>query len=420
MREPSRRHVVLALGTTQTLAWGSSFYLPAIITAPCAMATGVDPSTIFGLFSGSLLISGLLGPWAGRHIDQLGGRELLSVSNVVLAAGLVALGLASSLATVMLAFVLLGFGMGIGLYDAAFATLGRLYGTSARSAITGISLMAGFASTIAWPLTSLGVETIGWRATCYAWAAAHICLGLPLNRGILPKAAPLPSTPEHNAGNTPNHASNRAPVPTIAFDRNMCCLAVAFAGIWFVTGAMATHLPSILMATGASPAQAILAASLMGPAQVVARIVELRWAGVYHPLVSARIAAVGHPLAVSSILCLGPIAAPLAGLIHGLGNGVLTIARGTVPLAIYGPQNYGYRIGLLGAPARIAQALAPFTIAVMLDRAGSTPTLILTGSVGLLTMAALFATQHRTADTNDSVDGSILETGLGTDAKPRD
>lgn len=181
-----RLGVIAALGTAQTLAWGSSYYLPAILADPIAHDLGISSNWFFAAFSGSLVISGLLGPRVGRQIDRVGGRQVLCISNLLLAGGLALLGASTSLWMMSGAWLLLGIGMGFGLYDAAFGALGRIYGSDARSAITGITLIAGFASTVGWPLSSLGLETIGWRETCYAWALAHIVIGLPLNL-MLPK-----------------------------------------------------------------------------------------------------------------------------------------------------------------------------------------------------------------------------------------
>src|SRR4030081_3149486 len=178
--------IILALGTTQTLAWASSYYLPAIVADPIARDLGVSSNWIFAAFSGSLVISALLGPRIGRQIDLVGGRSVLSFSNLTLAAGLTVLGAAHSIPMLVIAWVLLGIGMGCGLYDAAFAALGRIYGEAARGSITGITLIAGFASTVGWPLTAWGLESIGWRNTCFAWAAAHILIGLPINLLMLP------------------------------------------------------------------------------------------------------------------------------------------------------------------------------------------------------------------------------------------
>src|SRR6266849_2924045 len=237
--------VVLALGTAQTLAWGSSYYLPAILADPIARDLGMSSNWFFAAFSASLVISGLLGPRVGRQIDRVGGRQVLSISNVILAAGLALLGTSTSVWMMSGAWLLLGVGMGLGLYDAAFGALGRIYGDSARKAITGITLIAGFASTVGWPLTAFGLETIGWRNTCFAWAAAHILLGLPLNFFMLPavqgaKAAVAASTKPH-----------------IPIDRTMILLAFAFAAAWSVTGALAAHLPRILEAAGATTLQAV-------------------------------------------------------------------------------------------------------------------------------------------------------------------
>lgn len=377
---PVKLPIILALGTTQTLAWGSSFYLPAIIAKPVHDDLGLGPSIVFGAFSMALLISGLVGPAVGRRIDRHGGRGVLTASNLVLASGLALLSIAGNVWGIAAAFVLLGLGMGIGLYDAAFATLGRLHGKDARPAITGIALMAGFASTIAWPITALGVETIGWRHTCFGWAAAHILIGLPLNRFGLP----LPLSRSVAEGDA------RAELPTVTFDRNMWLLAFAFAAIWFVAGAMAAHMPAVLVANGVTPAAAIAASALMGPAQVAARIFEARFLIRFHPLLSARLASAGHPLAALLLVALGPVAAPLFGMLHGCGNGILTIARGTVPLAIYGPANYGYRLGLLGAPARVAQAAAPLAVSLILDLGGAAA-LVVTGCAGVMTGLAFLA-----------------------------
>src|SRR6185312_7956360 len=129
--------VVLALGTAQTLAWGSSYYLPAILADPIADDLGISTNWFFAAVSASLVISGLLGPRVGRQIDRVGGRQVLCVSNLVLAGGLALLGASDSVWAMSAAWLLLGVGMGLGLYDAAFGALGRIYGKDARGTITG-------------------------------------------------------------------------------------------------------------------------------------------------------------------------------------------------------------------------------------------------------------------------------------------
>ncbi len=359
-----RLPTILVLGTTQTLAWASSYYLPAILGDAIAKDVGISSSWFFAMFSASLLVAAVLGPRIGRTIDMFGGRGVLSASNVLFAAGLALLGLAHSIWLVSLAWLLLGVGMGMGLYDAAFAALGRIYGTAARPSITGITLLAGFASTIGWPLSAWGLAELGWRETCFAWAAGHILIGLPLNFFLLPKAQRVDGD-----GSTAK--------PHIPIDRNMCLLAAAFALAWTVTGAMAAHLPRILEAGGATTAQALGAGALIGPAQVLARILEASVLGRSHPLLSARLATSTHPLGAAVLVVFGGGLPALAfAALHGFGNGILTIARGTVPLAIYGPKSYGYRLGLLGAPARIAQAVAPLLFGILVDKIGQASLLV--------------------------------------------
>ncbi len=368
--------IVFALGSTQTLAWASSYYLPAILADPIARDLGVSSNWIFAAFSASLVISAMLGPRVGRQIDLVGGRQVLSLSNLTLAAGLALLGATYSIPVLVLAWLLLGIGMSFGLYDAAFAALGRIYGDSARRSITGITLIAGFASTVGWPLTAWGLDTIGWRNTCFAWAVAHMVIGLPVNFFVLPavkgaKAAVATTVKPH-----------------IPIDRTMILLAFAFAAAWSVTGAMAAHLPRILEAAGATSLQAVSAGALIGPAQVAARIVEASFLSRYHPLLSTRLACLMHPIGAAILALVGGAATSAFAIFHGAGNGVLTIARGTLPLAIFGPQNYGYRLGIIGAPARMAQAIAPLAFGLLIDVMGSR-ILIVSSALSLSALLAL-------------------------------
>ncbi|SHH42907.1 MFS transporter [Bradyrhizobium erythrophlei] len=368
--------IILALGTTQTLAWASSYYLPAILADPIGRDLGVSSNWIFAAFSASLVISALLGPRVGRQIDLVGGRQVLSISNVTLAAGLALLGATHSIPLLVVAWLLLGVGMGLGLYDAAFAALGRIYGGAARGAITGITLMGGFASTVGWPLSTWGLDTIGWRNTCFAWAAAHILIGLPINFFMLPAVKGAKA------------AVATAIKPRIPIDRTMVLLAFTFAAAWTVTGAMAAHMPRILEAAGATTVQAVAAGALFGPAQVVARIIEASFLSRYHPLLSTRLACLTHPIGAAILASAGGAASSAFAIFFGLGNGILTIARGTLPLAIFGPLNYGYRLGIIGAPARMAQAAAPLVFGLLIDTMGSR-VLIVSSALSLSALVAL-------------------------------
>lgn len=381
----SRLVVVSALGTSQTLAWASSYYLPAMLADPIATDIGIPRPWVFAAFSLALLIAAAAGPRIGRAIDRRGGRGVLALSNLVLAGGLVALAFINGPAALFAAWAVLGLGMALGLYDAGFATLTALYGENARAPITGITLFAGFASTVGWPLSSFLNDALGWRETCLVWAALHLVIGLPLNL-LLPRPPELARTPR---------APSKAAAGWKPY-REMLLLAFVFSAVWFVTGAMAAHLPRLLEAAGATPFEAVAAAALMGPAQVAARVVEFLLLRSVHPLVSARIATALHPLGAAVLAVMGPPGAALFAALYGAGNGLLTIARGTVPLAIFGSQGYGERTGLLGAPARAAQAFAPLLFGLLLDRMGTWAILVSTA----LCLAALGALLKLSAKTS--------------------
>jgi MFS family permease len=352
--------VVAVLGTTQTIAWASSYYMPAILGAPIAAALHLPTSVFFGLFSGALLLSAVIGPSVGRLIDRHGGRVLLACSNLVIAAGLVILAAAHGLAALVIAWTVLGVGIGMGLYDPAFAALTWLYGREARSSITGITLIAGFASTIGWPMSAVFLHEFGWRAACLMWAGLNILLAAPANWLLIPRHG-TPATQARAATELPLAEPPRAAMPILAF---------FFAATWFVQGAMAAHLPGLLQAAGASSTAAIAAATLVGPAQVGARLVEFGLLRSFHPIASARLASVLHPIGAAFIALFGVPGIVAFALLHGAGNGMITIVKGTLPLALFGPEGYGRRSGLLSVPARTLQSAAPFLFGLLLDRVG--------------------------------------------------
>lgn len=352
---------MLALGTAQTVAWASSYYLPAILAAPIARDLGLAPTYVFGALSGALVISGLLGPRVGHAIDTFGGRSLLAISNLVFVAGLLLLSVAHGAVVLIAAWVLLGIGMGMGLYEAAFATLARIYGTNARRTITGITLIAGFASTLGWPLTTWLASEYGWRIACQVWAVIHIVLALPLNLS-LPRAVPLDQQPRPGTGQQPGRQSE-----TFA----MVLLAYMFAAASFVSSGISAILPTMLVAFGATPAQALLAGALVGPAQVGARLLEAGWLARFHPLLSARLAMLMNPLGVVALVAGGPLLATTFTVLYGAGNGIITIARGTLPLVLFGPAGFGRRVGMISLPSRVTGAAAPLALGLMVEHIGS-------------------------------------------------
>ena len=379
---------MIALGLAQTLAWGSTYYLPAILANAMAAELGLATAWVFTAFSAGLLVSAFLGPAAGRLIDLYGGRRVLPASNLVFAAGLAMLGTSAGVVSLFASWLVIGIGMSAGLYEAAFSTLAGIYGREARRSITGITLIAGFASTVCWPLSAYMDVTLGWRATCYVWALAHLAIGLPINL-LLPA----------------RRAADKAPQPSAseAVERGrlvlMAGLSFVFAATWFSSTAMAAHLPRVLQESGASLATAVAAAALVGPAQVGARVLEFWLMRHVHPIVSARIATLAHPIGAAGLIAAGSPAATAFAVVHGAGNGVMTISIGTLPLALFGAAGYGLRQGFLMAPARLLSASAPFLFDLLLARYG-TASLAVTAGLGVAAFLVLTIIPVKRASSN--------------------
>jgi predicted MFS family arabinose efflux permease len=372
------RALVLSLGVAQTIAWGSSFYLPAVLAAPMAASLGVSRSQIYLLLSLALLLSALLAPWAGRYIDRHGGRRVLALGTGLFATGLLLLALAQQPWMLVLAWLVLGLAMGCGLYDAAFATLVQQLGSNARKAISGVTLIAGFASTVGWPLSALMASAWGWRGACLGWVALHVLVALPLYLWMPHGAASAPRAPKDTTT-----AAN--PPPVVPDITRLVQMGLLFALWSCVSASVATHLPTLLQAGGVPLAGAVALAALAGPAQVAARLFELGVLSRGSPLLTARLAALGHSAGALCLLVLGPVAALPFVLLHGLGNGLLTIARGTLPLALFGPQSYGARQGWIALPGRLLGALSPWLMGLLLERFG-VGALWLTTAMGLLAL----------------------------------
>jgi MFS family permease len=385
MTQPTSRNVLI-LGLAQLLAWGSTYYLPAMLALPMGLDLGLSNSVVFAAFSWALIVSALLGPAAGSAIDRYGGRRILMLSSLLFATGLGLMSQAEGAALLFLAWTLVGIGMAGGLYEGAFATIVQFYGRQARGPITGITLLGGLASTVGWPLSAWLDLNFGWRQACLCWAAIHLLINLPLYMSLARPAAeaqPTPSGPEQPLP----EAETLAPTQQA---RAAVLLSLIFALTWFISTAMAAHLPRLLQAQGIGLGTALMLGSLIGPAQVAGRLLEYTVLRHVHPLLSARLAGAMHPAGALVFLLAGAPLGALFAVLHGAGNGILTIAKGVLPLVLFGPQGYGLRQGLLMVPARFAQALAPLAFAMALDHWGG-QALWLSAALGGLCLCALLA-----------------------------
>lgn len=361
MTSLQRLRTVSALGVIEIFAWGSSFYLIAVLAEPIAAETGWSAATISAGISLGLLVSGLSATVVGRVIDTFGGRPVLAAGMVLLACGLGLLGMSQSLAGYYVAWAVMGAGMACGLYDAAFSTLGRIFGRDARSAITQLTLWGGFASTVCWPLSAWLVEVAGWRTACFAYAGFHLAVTMPLALFCLPKA------PRVRSGNDTAARPLASPVPVT--DLRFLCLATAGVTLSMLATIWSVHFVSILTASGYATAAAIGIGTLIGPAQVGARVLEMMGRGRHHP-VWTMIASTTAVLIGFGGLLFGMPAA-VAMIAYGAGNGLWSIARGALPLAVFGPEGYARTMGRLATPMLISSAAAPSVGAWMMETIGA-------------------------------------------------
>lgn len=359
-----RWRVIAAIGIIQILAWGSSYYLLAVLAGPIARDTGWSYPLVIAGVSLGLLVAGAVSIRVGRTIEEFGGRRVLAGSALLLAAGLAVMAMAPGIPIYLAAWVLLGAGMGAGLYDAAFSTLGRLYGAQARSAITQLTLWGGFASTVCWPLSAWLVEAVGWRGACLAYAGLHLAVTLPLALFAIPREVRrelVPAKPESAVLRVEAPANRALMVWLLAA---ILTAAGVIAAVWSV------HLITILQAGGVGLADAVALGALVGPAQVGARVVEMALGGRHHPIWTLAIAAVLIAMGLALLWAGGgPLA--IALIAYGAGNGIWSIARGTLPLTLFGANGYAVLIGRLAMPSLLAQALAPWVGAVLLAQLGA-------------------------------------------------
>jgi hypothetical protein len=354
---------VAVLGVTQILAWGAVFYPPVLTVPLIAADRGFSFTFAMGGFSAGLLAAGFVSPTVGALIDRFGGHRVMPFGSLAGAAGLAGLTIASHPVAYFAVWMLLGAAMAASLYDPAFATLGRIFGARARQPITVLTLAGGFASTVSWPATYVLLQPLGWQGTYLVYAALLAFVAAPLHAFALPRTrATHEVVPSEGAAPPPVRPATGA-----AF----LLVVAAFAAYSFVPSGLSAHLLAIFQRAGLEPHVVVLVGMLFGPSQVAARLCEFIFARNIHPLMMARFAA-GMLVASFVLLWLfgfSTLAAVLFAVMFGLANGLITIARGAVPLALFGPVGYGRIIGRIARPALVITAIAPVVIAAVAERA---------------------------------------------------
>jgi predicted MFS family arabinose efflux permease len=350
--------LLVALGVTQIVSWGSIYYAFALLLEPLQRDLGAERSAVAGAFSVALLVSGLCATWIGRTIDRVGGRSVMTLGSAAAALLLAALSQVNSLPALYAAWTGLGVVMAATLYEPAFAVIAHAFRARYRRALTVLTLFGGLASTVFWPLTTALIERFGWREAVLWLAAINLALCVPLHL-LLPRPAG-PATGAPPAGAAPRRTRLWA-------DRRFRALTLAFLAHYIVVSAIAAHLIALLLARGLSPSAAAAIGALIGPMQVAGRVVEFgasRWVRVGQV---GRIAAAAMPLSLLALYWAGASTPGLMlfAVLFGAGNGAMTVVRGALPVEMYGRDHYGAIAGALATPGLLARAVGP-TLAAML------------------------------------------------------
>jgi MFS family permease len=383
--------LLVALGVTQIVSWGSIYYAFALLLEPLQRDLGAGRSEVAGSFSMALLVSGLCATWIGRTIDRRGGRWVMTLGSLAAVVLLAALSQVQSTAALYLVWTGLGVAMAATLYEPAFVVIAQVYRLHYRRALTVLTLFGGLASTVFWPLTTFLVERHGWREAVLWLAAINLVICVPLHLWFLPRSSGAPAP----AAARP--AQQAVPPLRLWSDHRFRALTVAFLAHYVVVSAIAAHLIALLLARGMSAAAAAGIGALIGPMQVAGRIVEFgasRWASVGQV---GRIAAFAMPLSLLALLAAGTDLLWLTAfaVLFGAGNGAMTVVRGALPVELYGRERYGAIAGALATPGLLARAVGPVFAALLWSAFGgygpATAVLVAVAAVG--TTAFAYATR---------------------------
>jgi MFS family permease len=380
---------VLVLGVTQILAWGAIFYPPVLTVPLIAAERGWSMTFAMGGFSLALLTAGLVSPRVGLLIDRHGGHRVMPAGSLLGALGLFLLGFADHPAAYLAVWMLLGVAIAASLYDPAFATLGRVFGTAARRPITALTLIAGFASTVSWPATHILLEAVGWRGTYLVYAGLLAIVAAPLHAFALPRTRADPMARTAATAHVPSTVLKPSGWPFML-------VAAAFSAYAFVPSGLSAHLLAIFGRAGIDAVTVVTIGALFGPAQVAARIVEFVFARRIHPLDVARFA-VAMLLAAFALLALFGLSVATAAafaVMFGMTNGLITIARGAVPLALFGAAGYGHLMGRIGGPFLAIQAIAPLVLAFVAERNSDPAVLAVVAIFALVSFLAFMAVRR--------------------------
>ncbi len=388
MRDPKAPvGIVAALGLTQIIGYGTLYYSFSILAPGMAADLGVTVAQVFAVFSASLFVGGLSAPYVGRQMDRVGAATVMAIGSLLSALTLMLCAWSPSVAIFALAIVLLEIASGMVQYQAAFAALVEADPRSASRSITYLTLIAGFASTIFWPITTVLLSHLSWREIYLVYAGLNIAVCMPFHVWIMRKGKVAAA-----GGQRPMREPVVGAVPPERRRGAVLIVSAGFALLSFTLGAMLAHMVPMLGTLGFGSA-AVVIGSLFGPAQVLSRLVNM--------VFGTRLAPPGLAVVSASLMVLSVVILALSGnwlpgavafsICLGLGSGINSIAQGSLPLYLFGSDGYGALTGKMAAARLAAGAAAPFAFAATMGQFGIGASLVLSAVLGSVGIAAFVA-----------------------------
>jgi MFS family permease len=374
----SNAGAILALGVTQVIGYGTLYYSFSILAPGIAVDLNVAVEWIYGCISLALLAGGLISPWAGGLADRLGAGKIMSVGSICAAAALAVCGLAGSTIAFLAGMILVELASAFVLYSTAFAFLAQTTGVRAQRSITYLTLIAGFASTIFWPLTAWMLQAMDWHQIYFLFAGLNLAVCLPLHLWLSRFARIAAARPAENTA---------VPAPMTVDNSNLVfvLIVLGFSLAGFVSAATLFHMVPMLGLLGLGAA-GVWVASLLGPAQVASRLINMAFGKDLPATVLAVVSAITMPVALGTLALSAPSTsgAVAFAVVFGLGSGLFSIVSGTLPLAIFGKAGFGKRLGWIGMGRLGLSALAPFALSVAFGAIGPRPSLWMLAGAGML------------------------------------
>lgn len=378
---------IALVGLAQIIGIGSLFYAFPALSPAIAAEFEYSVSWLLGCLTATILVAGVASPWIGRLIDRHGGYKIIVFGSALGAASLAALALSSGLVTLTLALLAIQLSSGLTLYEAMFPALMQIERERAQRLITEVSLFGGLASTAFWPLTQWVFEQVGWRDTLLIYATMNLVC-TPIYALTMRKAKPLPLL---GASGSPS------PPPAATGSRNMVVFTAAICLISFSQQAINYDFVPALLAHGLDGGTVAILGALLGPATVVARLLDISfgWRFKHITVAGASIALMSAALLVPALVPLGSLGGLICfALLFGIGQGVFVIARGTLPLTLFGPVGYGTRLGVINAYRRYVVATAPFLFAFAIEQLGVRAAFALLALISFAGLALLRAVRN--------------------------